>query len=105
MIAGERRLVRPHLTLRIAWRAVPGAGDDALVVTDLAVGDPHPVAERTAGCVEVAVASRFRRPGRRLPLRAFEGTDVTALDAGDEIVVPPRKLPREQHGLDAAGRR
>ena len=88
MVVHQRRLVRARHALRVPRRAVPRARHDALVARDLLVLDLHPVPERAARRVEIAVALRLGRPFRRIPLVVVERLGVAALDASHQRVVP-----------------
>ena len=105
MVVHQRGLVRARLALRVAGRAVPGAGHDALVARDRAVLDLHPMPERAARRVEEPVPC------------AFAGHEDGSHFSPAKVLVSPLLIrstsrsyhvfiaAREQHGLHAARRR
>src|SRR5512139_3260974 len=87
--ADQGRLIRAWLTLGVAWRAVPGARHDSLVVGDLLVLDMDPVSEGAAWGFGESPAFGFSRPVDGIPHFA-PGMDlgITAGDRGDQLPCP-----------------
>ena len=93
----------PICPCAVAGRAVPGAGDHALVAGDLAVLDLDPVAQGAARRVEVAVPLRACAARWTAPTSPpVERPGVAALDPVDQLAEPDLHAPGQQHRLDAA---
>jgi len=75
----QRGLESTDLTLGVTRAAVPGAGHDALVVLDLAVLDPDPVAECAAWRGNDADPFGLGRPGGRVPFSTLAVEESPAL--------------------------
>src|SRR5271166_6172960 len=102
--ADQRCLIRGALSSAVARRSVPRAGDDQLVVVDLAILDADPVCQSASRSFRQTHTLRRGRPGGGFPLVTREGGSVAGSDLSQQFVVELFHPVNHELSLEASGR-